>query len=77
MITQKGPIPGRSAGPDRRTVGRPKTGKSSNPDYATAFFLIRKETKQKLALALAGSNGEMDSSDLVESLLQEWLKKQS
>jgi hypothetical protein len=69
-----GPV--RNAGVDRRTTGRPKTGKSSNPDYTTAFFLIRKETKQKLALKLAGSTGEMDSSDLIESLLQDWLKKQ-
>jgi hypothetical protein len=74
MMTPKGPI--RAAGLDRRTIGRPKTGKSSNPDYTTAFFLIRKETKQKLALKLAGSTGEMDSSDLIESLLQDWLKKQ-
>ena len=72
-MTPKGPI--RAAGPDRRTAGRPKTGKSSNPDYATAFFLIRKDTKQQLAVRMAGSAGEMDASDLVESLLQEWLKK--
>jgi hypothetical protein len=60
---------------DRRTT-RVKTGKSSNPDFVTAIFYLRKETKKRVFRALEDADEGVDASDLVESLLQEWLKKQ-
>jgi hypothetical protein len=59
---------------DGRSLRR-KTGKSSNPDYASAFFWIRKSTKKEVMRKLEFSDLQMDMSDLVESLLSEWLAK--
>jgi hypothetical protein len=63
-----------------KRTGKPKTGKSSNPEYASSIFIIKKSTKKK-AMRILNEMDEsdpkkMDMSDLVESLLQEWLARQ-
>jgi hypothetical protein len=53
-------------------------GKRSDPAYSPATFFIRKETKRKAAqLLLNGAAPEKDLSDIVESLLAEWVSERS
>ena len=63
----------------RRTVsvlGRPRNGKSSNPEYKQISALIRKDTHREVVRALLDDNESRDVSDLLQDLLQEWLVSQ-
>lgn len=59
--------------------GRPNrkkgNGKSSNPNYTQALAYVRKETLQEVKEKLF-YNPSQDFSDLIESLLSDWVKKQ-
>jgi hypothetical protein len=48
-------------------------GKKSNPLYMQISVLVEKEAYFEVKRRLVGR--DMDASDLVNSLLQEWLKK--
>lgn len=59
--------------PDRsRGPGRPRGGKSSDPDYISTTILLRKVTKKRFQMR-ALDEGQ-DLSDIVEALLEAWLK---
>jgi hypothetical protein len=55
------------------SVGRAKRGKSSDPDYAQTSVYLRRETIKKAQTKLIEEN--FDFSDLVESLLRDWVEK--
>ena len=54
-------------------LGRPRNGKSSNPEYKQISALIRKDTHREVVRALLDDNESRDVSDLLQDLLQEWL----
>ncbi|MGB3691776.1 MAG: hypothetical protein WA999_03540 [Spirulinaceae cyanobacterium] len=54
--------------------GRPK-GKRSNPNYEQVSAYIKKQTYTKVKIALLEQGKEQDFSELVETLLNEWLSK--
>jgi hypothetical protein len=51
-----------------------KAGKKSDEDYCPTTIYIRKETRKRVKQALLDAETTEDVSDLVESLLQEWLE---
>jgi hypothetical protein len=55
--------------------GRPK-GKRSNPSYEQVTAYIKKETHQQIKIELIKENNIQDFSELVEELLNEWLRTQ-
>ena len=57
-------------------LGRPRNGKSSNPEYKQISALIRKDTHREVVRALLDDNESRDVSDLLQDLLQEWLVSQ-
>ena len=58
--------------PDRpRGPGRPRGGKSSDPDYTSTTILLRKDTKKRLQMR-ALEEGQ-DLSDVMGALLEAWL----
>jgi hypothetical protein len=57
---------------DRPTARR---GKKSDPRFRQISVLVEKDVYLEVRRHLIGAG--MDASDLVNSLLQEWLKKQS
>jgi hypothetical protein len=59
---------------DRRTI-KPKTGKSSNPEFVSQMTYIRETTKKAVQKRLIDEDSGMDFSELVESLLAKWLKQ--
>jgi hypothetical protein len=59
-----------------RPIGGPLTGKRSNPDYEPTTVILRRETKNAAAKILVG-NKEKDLSDILESLLAGWVRKNS
>lgn len=54
-------------------TGRAKRGKSSDPDYAQTSVYLKRETIKKAQTKLIQES--FDFSDLVESLLRDWVEK--
>lgn len=58
-------------GPGR--IGRPATGKRSNPDFEQVGVYLRKDTHHAAKMALLQARDGRDLSDVVEELLTSWL----
>lgn len=63
--------------PAARPVGRPKTGKRSNPDYRGVTVYLRKKHQREIDLWLRQRDDPRDFSDLVQELLDDWWNKQN
>lgn len=61
--------------PEGPKIGRPKTGKRSNPEYRQVSAWIRIATYQKVTDRLFLKENRREFSDLVETLLVDWLKR--
>jgi hypothetical protein len=60
----------------KRGRGRPTTGKRSNPEYRQTSLWLRCNTLAETISALVLSDGtRYELSELVERLLQAWLKR--
>ena len=57
-----------------RSVGRPKTGKRSNPDYQQVSAWVRKDTYEQVTTRLFVKEKRREFSDLVQALLVDWLR---
>ena len=55
-------------------VGRPKTGKRSNPDYTQVSAWVRKDTYRRVTDRLYVKEERREFSDLIQTLLVDWLK---
>lgn len=60
---------------ERPKVGRPKTGKRSNPDYRQVSAWVRKDTYRRVSDRLYVKEDRREFSDLVQVLLEDWLKR--
>ncbi len=63
--------------PERKPTtprGRPRTGKRSDPDYKQVSAWIRRDTHDRVLKRLFLYENKREFSDLVEALLQGWLK---
>ncbi len=56
--------------------GRP-AGKRSNPEFEPTTIFLRKATKRTANRTLEDSGTKQDLSELIESLLQEWISARS
>jgi hypothetical protein len=56
--------------------GRP-AGKRSNPDFEPTTVLLRTKTKRAAGRLLEDTEADKDLSDLIESLLGEWISRRS
>ncbi len=68
------PTPGPQPTPIMR--GRP-AGKRSNPDFEPTTIFLRKTTKKTANRTLEDSGVKQDLSELIESLLQQWISARS
>jgi hypothetical protein len=59
-----------------RGKGRPP-GKRSDPEYQPTTVLLRKRTKKTATRLLEDTNAAHDLSDLIETLLTEWIQRQA
>lgn len=57
-----------------KALGRPR-GKRSNPDYAPVQVLLKKQTHKSARRILSDLDSGQDVSDLVQSLLEQWVAK--
>ncbi len=53
--------------------GRPK-GKRSHPDYEQVTAYIKKDTYQEIKIALLREGQKREFSELIQELLEDWLK---
>jgi hypothetical protein len=56
--------------------GRP-AGKRSNPEFEPTTIFLRKTTKKTANRTLEDSGVKQDLSELIESLLQQWISARS
>jgi hypothetical protein len=73
------PVPPPSAPPELKKRGRPATGKRSDPNWIGRTYYIRKETDLDVEdelLQLKRRGIKLDKSELVDSLLDAWVKWQ-
>jgi hypothetical protein len=55
-----------------KAVGRPRTGKRSNPDYRQVSAWVRRDTYDRVSIRLIRED-RREFSDLVQALLEAWL----
>jgi hypothetical protein len=54
--------------------GRPATGKRSNPEWKLYSHFLKKQTQRKAAARLQAEDNGRDLSDVLQELLENWLK---
>ena len=57
-----------------RGRGRPATGKRSNPEWKLYSHFLKKQTQRAAAARLQAEDGGQDLSDVLQELLEGWLK---
>lgn len=57
-----------------RGRGRPATGKRSNPEWKLYSHFLKKQTQRAAAARLQAEDGGRDLSDVLQELLDGWLK---
>ncbi len=62
--------------PPKAVAPKRTTGKSSNADYTQVLTYVRRDTHNAVRAALIFDERKRDLSDLVEELLDGWVKKQ-
>ena len=70
------PSPAPAAEPQAKKRGRP-SGKRSDPDCVQVTAYINKHRHQAAKMELLKDGGSQDFSELVDSLLAEWLKSRT
>jgi hypothetical protein len=58
-----------------RKVGRPRTGKRSDPDYRQVSAWIKRDTYDRVSRRLFKKENRREFSELVQSLLEDWVKQ--
>jgi hypothetical protein len=58
-----------------RGRGRPATGKRSNPEWKLYSHFLKKQTQRAAAAKLQAEDSGRDLSDVLQELLDGWLKK--
>ncbi len=56
-----------------RPVGRPKTGKRSDPAYTQVSAWVRKDTYKRVKDRLYNKENEREFSDLIQALLEDYV----
>lgn len=78
LLLQPASAPGRT---ERMDEPAPKSsrpqGKRSHPDYKQFSVLLKKRTHKQAVRTLDDLDNGQDLSDLMEQLLDQWLKKQT
>jgi hypothetical protein len=67
------PSPAPLAAPVAKKRGRP-SGKRSDTEYVQTTAYIHKDTHRNVKISLLKSGGNQDFSELVDSLLAQWLE---
>jgi len=57
-----------------RKVGRPRTGKRSDPDYRQVSAWIKRDTYDRVTRRLFTRENRREFSELVQSLLEDWVE---
>lgn len=58
-----------------RGRGRPATGKRSNPEWKLYSHFLKRKTQREAVARLQAEDEGRDLSDVLQELLEDWLKK--
>jgi hypothetical protein len=74
-MEQPMPIPAAVTHPEAaKGRGRPPTGKRSNPDWKLYSHFLRRQTQRAAVARLQADDDGRDLSDVLQELLENWLK---
>jgi hypothetical protein len=62
--------------PTSKPIGRPKVGKSSNPDFKAFTVYLRIKTHTDIHRLQLDTNDSRDFSQIAQIALDEWLERQ-
>jgi hypothetical protein len=69
------PVPPPAAMPEPgKGRGRPATGKRSNPEWKLYSHFLKKRTQRAAVARLQAEDSDRDLSDVLQELLENWLK---
>lgn len=60
--------------PAEKGRGRPATGKRSNPEWKLYSHFLKRRTQRAAVARLQAEDSEHDLSDVLQELLEKWLK---
>jgi hypothetical protein len=59
----------------RKSRGRPAVGKRSNPDWKLYSHFLKRQTQRAAVARLQAEGSDRDLSDVLQDLLEKWLKR--
>jgi hypothetical protein len=68
------PIPAAVTPEAAKGRGRPPTGKRSNPDWKLYSHFLKRKTQRAAVARLQADDDGRDLSDVLQELLEDWLK---
>jgi hypothetical protein len=74
VIPEPTPLPAAPILETGKGRGRPATGKRSNPEWKLYSHFLKKRTQRAAVARLQADDSERDLSDVLEELLENWLK---
>ncbi len=57
-----------------KAKGRPATGKRSNPEWKLYSHFLKRKTQRAVVARLQAEDSDCDLSDVLQELLEKWLK---
>ena len=74
-IVERGPLPSAmTAEAAGRGRGRPAVGKRSNPEWKLYSHFLKRQTQRAAVARLQAEDDGRDLSDVLQELLEKWLK---
>jgi hypothetical protein len=67
-------VPPSAAPQAEKGRGRPATGKRSNPEWKLYSHFLKRQTQRAAVARLQAEESERDLSDVLQELLEKWLK---
>jgi hypothetical protein len=76
VVEQAPPSPGMAAEAGKGR-GRPAIGKRSNPEWKLYSHFLKRQTQRAAAARLQAEDNGRDLSDVLQELLEQWLKSKA
>jgi hypothetical protein len=74
LVVERGPSSPGMAAEVGKGRGRPATGKRSNPEWKLYSHFLKRQTQRAAAARLQAEDNGRDLSDVLQELLEQWLK---
>lgn len=74
FVVERAPVPSVAAEAAGKGRGRPAVGKRSNPEWKLYSHFLKRQTQRAAVARLQADDNGRDLSDILQELLEKWLK---